>query len=164
MVIAILSKAEVCEILSEIPDPEIPVINIYEMGIIREVIFENDTCIVTITPTYTGCPAMSLIEDMIKETLKQHGIAQTRVNTTLSPPWSIDWMSDATKDKLLKYGIAPPVESSCNKCATCSCVEVSCPRCTSGDTELISQFGSTACKSLYKCNSCKEPFEYFKSH
>jgi ring-1,2-phenylacetyl-CoA epoxidase subunit PaaD len=164
MVTTMLSKEEVYKILSEIPDPEIPAINIYEMGIIRDVIFENDICNVTITPTYTGCPAMGLIEDMIKETLKQHGVAHTKVNTTYSPVWSTDWMSDATKDKLLKYGIAPPIESSCNKCAICSCVEVPCPRCNSANTELISQFGSTACKSLYKCNSCKEPFEYFKSH
>jgi ring-1,2-phenylacetyl-CoA epoxidase subunit PaaD len=164
MVTAILNKEEVYKILSEIPDPEIPVINIYEMGIIRDVVFKNETCIVTITPTYTGCPAMGLIEDMIKEKLKQHGIAQTKVNTIYSPVWSTDWMSEKTKDKLLKYGIAPPVESSCKKCSTCSCVEVACPQCKSKNTELISQFGSTACKSLYKCNSCKEPFEYFKSH
>ena len=107
---------------------------------------------------------MELIEDMIKEKLKQNGIVHTKVKMAYSLTWNTAWMSETTKDKLLKYGIAPPIESSCKKCTTCTCVEVFCPRCNSANTELISQFGSTACKSLYKCNSCKEPFEYFKSH
>ncbi|MGZ3867306.1 MAG: 1,2-phenylacetyl-CoA epoxidase subunit PaaD [Bacteroidia bacterium] len=164
MVTTQISKEKLFLALSEIPDPEIPVINIFEMGIIRDISFVGETCVVTITPTYTGCPAMQLIEDLVKEKLKENGIEQTIVKTVYNPAWTTDWMSPITKEKLRNYGIAPPVESSCNKCSSCSCVEVACPLCKSKNTELISQFGSTACKALYKCNSCKEPFEYFKSH
>lgn len=162
MVITKYDRTELISFLSQIPDPEIPVINIYEMGIIRDVTFEDDVCKVTITPTYTGCPAMKLIEDQIKETLNGQGITKVEVAMVYKPAWTTDWMTAETKEKLRKYGISPPVNSSCNKIVTSLQHAIHCPICNSQNTTLISKFGSTACKSLYRCNSCKEPFEYFK--
>ena len=153
---------EIETLLSSIPDPEIPVINIKELGILRNVNCENGHYTVTITPTYTACPAMGWIEDQIKEKLSASGITDVEVKTTYSPAWTTDWISETAKEKLKSYGIAPPMHSSCTKMFSRS--KVACPHCGSSDTDLISQFGSTACKSLLKCNSCKEPFEQFKCH
>ena len=148
--------------ISEIPDPEIPVITIKELGILRDVKWHEDLLVVTITPTYTGCPAMEMIESQIKENLAIHGYANVRVDLTYSPAWTTDWMSEVAKEKLRNYGISPPVHSSCFK--SFSALNIACPRCKSTHTRLISQFGSTACKALYQCEDCKEPFDHFKCH
>ena len=151
-----LSKEEIYSLLSEIPDPEIPVITIEELGILRNVELTSGGCDVTITPTYTGCPAMQMIEDEIKAILHSNGIDVVNVKITYSPAWTTDWLSPEAKLKLKKYGIAPPLASI----DTVSFIQ--CPNCNSFNTEIISDFGSTACKGLYRCNDCKEPFDYFK--
>lgn len=157
------SKEEIFKLLSEIPDPEIPVINIIELGILREVKFEGEECIVVITPTYTGCPAMRVIEDDIRAKLKEFGIEKVKVELVMSPAWTTDWISDTAKEKLRAYGIAPPQHSSVDKKVLLGKPrELKCPLCGSTHTEMISQFGSTACKALYRCLDCKEPFDYFK--
>jgi len=157
-----IDAQEIYSLVSEIPDPEIPVITIQELGILRKVEFVNKTCIVTITPTYTACPAMGLLESQIKEVLKQYNIADVEVQLTYSPAWTTDWMNESAKKKLKDYGIAPPQHSSCSKFFATETVQ--CPRCNSKNTEMISRYGSTACKALYKCLMCKEPFEHFKCH
>jgi len=138
------------ELLNTVPDPEIPVISVVELGVIREVKFENDSLNISITPTYSGCPAVKTFMDDIKTCLKENGINNFELKIVYSPAWTTDWMSDATKEKLRKYGIAPPSDT------------VICPQCNSENTTLISEFGATACKSLFKCDECLEPFEFFK--
>ncbi len=150
-------------LLASIPDPEIPVVNIVEMGMVRDVVIDSLGCEVILTPTYSGCPAMGIIEQDIKKLLADNHISPVTVKLVYSPAWTTDWMTDNVKEKLRKYGIAPPVHSSCN-ISFFALNEVSCPRCGAQDTDLISRFGATACKALYKCNKCKEPFEYFKCH
>ena len=149
--------------LSVIPDPEIPVVNIHEMGMLRDVVIGEKGCEVILTPTYTGCPAMGIIEQDIKMTLEANGISPVLVKLVYDPAWTTDWMSDVAKEKLRIYGIAPPLHSSCNQDVFKNNL-INCPRCESDDTVLMSRFGSTACKALYQCNNCKEPFEYFKCH
>lgn len=157
------SQEQIFKLLSEIPDPEIPVINIIELGILREVKFENELCIVVITPTYTGCPAMKVIDDDIRIKLKEIGIDKVKVELVLSPAWTTDWISDVAKEKLRAYGIAPPDHSSVDKKVLLGKArDLKCPLCGSIHTEMISQFGSTACKALFRCLDCKEPFDYFK--
>ncbi len=153
-----LSKEEIYSLLSEIPDPEIPVITIEELGILRKVELTSGGCDVTITPTYSGCPAMQMIEDDIKKILHAKGIGLVNVKMTYSPAWTTDWISSEAKLKLKKYGISPPLPSL----DTISFIQ--CPNCNSFNTEIISEFGSTACKGLYRCNDCKEAFDYFKVH
>lgn len=157
------TKLEIMGILSQIVDPEIPVVTIEEMGMLRDVNMTEAGCEVIITPTYSGCPAMGIIEADIKASLESHGIENVSVKTVYSPAWTTDWMSNLAKEKMKNYGIAPPLHSSCSL-DILSLNEVECPRCHSKDSTMISKFGSTACKSLFKCNSCKEPFEYFKCH
>ncbi|MEP7234401.1 MAG: 1,2-phenylacetyl-CoA epoxidase subunit PaaD [Ignavibacteriota bacterium] len=153
-----LSKEEIYSLLSSIPDPEIPVITIDELGILRNVEIASGICEVTITPTYTGCPAMQMIEDEIKTILTKAGIAEINVKTTYSPAWTTDWISDDAKLKLKSYGISPPSPTG-------STFEfIPCPNCDSLNTEILSNFGSTACKGMYRCNDCKETFDYFKPH
>ncbi len=154
---------KVFDLIADIPDPEIPVITIRDLGILRAVRIDGDEYIVTITPTYTACPAMGMIEDQIKEILSGHGIKNVRVELTYSPAWTTDWLSYEAKVKLKQYGIAPPNHSSCSHIFNIA-EKIACPRCNSMQTELISRFGSTACKALYKCNSCKETFDFFKCH
>ena len=163
MVNAHVNTANITNLIASIPDPEIPVISIKELGILRSVEFKDNVYLVTITPTYTACPAVPYIEDQIKEKLRQVGIQNVKVELTYTPAWTTDWITEEAKLKLKNYGIAPPIHSSCNKVYPQS-KHVACPRCSSIDTDLLSQFGSTACKALYKCNSCKEAFEYFKCH
>lgn len=154
---------EIWEILSEVPDPEIPVINVVEMGIVRDVEVRDDKVVVTITPTYSGCPAMKAIEDDITEVLREKKIASYEVKTVLSPPWTTDWMTEEAREKLRQTGIAPPEKDSADKGLLLGKVRtIKCPRCGSEHTHMISQFGSTACKALYKCEDCLEPFDYFK--
>lgn len=150
------------ELLSEIADPEIPVVSIREIGMLRDVKIDGNTCEVIITPTYTGCPAMGIIEADIKALLDSKGIPST-VKLVYNPAWTTDWITDEAKAKMRKYGIAPPEHSSCGNISVAE-QHIACPQCNSTDTEVISRFGATACKALYKCNSCKEPFEYFKCH
>ena len=157
------SKEEIFKLLSEIPDPEIPVINILELGVLRDVKLNGDEVIVDITPTYSGCPAMKMIEDDIGLKLKQNGIEKVKVNTIYSPAWTTDWLTDEAKEKLRKYGIAPPEKTLLDKNSLFG-KKKKCPHCGSEKTEMVSQFGSTACKALYKCSDCKEPFDYFKCH
>ena len=163
MVIRPHTKEEIFNILSVIPDPEIPVITIEEMGMLRDVRLTDKGYEVILTPTYTGCPAMGIIEQDIKMTLNKNGVSPVIVKLVYEPAWTTDWMSDKAKDKLRLYGIAPPMHSSCSQDVFSHNI-IKCPNCGSTDTVMLSRFGATACKSLYKCNDCKEPFEYFKCH
>jgi ring-1,2-phenylacetyl-CoA epoxidase subunit PaaD len=158
--------------LGEVPDPEIPVISVVDLGIVREVGFDGDTCVVTITPTYSGCPAMQVIAEDVEQALRARGLAHVRIATRLTPAWTTDWMSEAGKAALKGYGIAPPVQqvidiSGLSKGVKRHAIQqpdVACPHCGSMHTQLTSQFGSTPCKALYKCLDCREPFDYFKCH
>ena len=141
-------------ILEQIPDPEIPVISIRELGILRDVKIKQDTVVIVISPTYSGCPAMREIRQDINKILNAAGYHKVLVETQLSPAWTTDWITAEGAQKLHDYGIAPPQPN--NKGA------VNCPLCGSKNTGLISEFGSTPCKSLYKCQDCLEPFDYFK--
>lgn len=158
-----VTAAQIHQMLDEVADPEIPVLTIADLGIVREVsVTENSAVKVVITPTYSGCPAMNTIEKEIKEVLEKSGIS-VAVETRLSPPWTTDWMSENGKQKLEAYGIAPPQTGTVNKRTLFGAApQVRCPHCKSQSTQMISQFGSTACKALYKCNDCLEPFDYFK--
>ncbi len=150
-------------LLKEIPDPEIPAINIVEMGIVRDVEFIDDELVIKITPTYSGCPAMKAIEDDIVAELKSKGFENASVKKIYSPAWSTDWLTEEAKGKLKEYGIAPPegkAEDEFYRDIIAKPIE--CPYCDSRETKLTSQFGSTACKSLHYCNSCQQPFEHFK--
>lgn len=157
-----ITKEVIFNLLAGLCDPEIPVVTIEEMGMLRDAIVHDDRVDIIITPTYTGCPAMGIIEQDIITTLNNFGITQVNVKTIYSPAWTTDWMTDTTKEKLRQYGIAPP-SGTCSS-AFVSTPEVACPQCASTNTHLISQHGSTACKALYKCGDCQEPFDYFKCH
>ena len=163
MVTKVLTKSQVIDLLSAIPDPEIPVVNIKEMGMLRDVVITEDGYNVILTPTYTGCPAMAQIEQDILALLEREHVVPAKVTMVLDPAWTTDWMTDEAKEKLRNYGIAPPQHSTCNKGVFANNT-INCPLCNSSDTSLVSRFGSTPCKALYKCNSCLEPFEYFKCH
>lgn len=155
------TKESVYQLLEQISDPEIPVLTIIDLGIVRDVTFKGENDIqVDITPTYSGCPAMDMIANQIKVQLISNGFKNVEIQEVLSPAWTTDWMSGQGKQKLKEYGISPPSRllNAQNK------TEVICPRCDSTHTELISEFGSTACKSMYKCLDCLEPFDYFKCH
>jgi ring-1,2-phenylacetyl-CoA epoxidase subunit PaaD len=148
--------------LSEIPDPEIPVISLVDLGIIRDVTLCDGEIIVVITPTYTGCPATAVIQLEIQNELTRRGLKAFRLTTQLSPAWSSSWISDAGRQKLLDYGIVPPERSSTGCASVSEAAAIQCPRCKSSNTARVSQFGSTPCKALYKCEDCLEPFDYFK--
>ena len=173
--------AQIWAWLGAVPDPEIPVISIVDLGIVRDVrVADDGACDVTITPTYSGCPAMQVIADAITEALHAHGVAQVRLNNQISPAWTTDWMSEAGKAALKGYGIAPPAQqvidisglraggANAARAAVsrraAPVPTVACPHCGSQHTEITSQFGSTPCKALYKCLDCREPFDYFKCH
>ena len=141
---------QVWDILNQVPDPEIPVISIVELGVVREVKLENDCYIISITPTYSGCPAVKTFEDDIKISLIKNRITNFKINKVYAPAWTTDWMSKHTKEKLKKYGISPPSSQAV------------CPQCNSKNTSTMSEFGATACKSMHKCLDCLEPFEHFK--
>jgi ring-1,2-phenylacetyl-CoA epoxidase subunit PaaD len=142
-------KDRVLEILAQVPDPEIPAVSVVDLGIVRDV--TDDA--VTITPTYTGCPATLAIEADIRAALDRAGLSKLKIETTLAPPWTTDWITEEGHAKLRAYGIAPPKHSI-----------TQCPRCNSAHTEEISRFGSTPCKSLWRCLDCREPFDRFKCH
>lgn len=152
-------------ILEGVTDPEIPVLSITDLGIVRNVEAIDDTIIVTITPTYGGCPAMDMIAVNIKAAFQDEGHDNVVIKTVLYPPWTTDWLTETGMAKLLEYGIAPPMEKSTDKSfITNEYKAVACPRCQSYNTSLVSLFGSTACKAMYKCLDCLEPFDYFKCH
>lgn len=158
-----LTSAQAWGILNRVPDPEIPVISVTELGIVREVRADDDRVHVIVTPTYSGCPATEVIERSIREALTAAGATEVRVTTQLAPAWTTDWIEPAAQEKLRAYGIAPPGEKATAEAQPLQFVpRVACPRCGSADTERLSQFGATACKALYRCRACREPFEYFK--
>jgi ring-1,2-phenylacetyl-CoA epoxidase subunit PaaD len=167
---ALQTVEEVWRWLSEIPDPEIPVISLTDLGIIRDVRWDSDTLVVTVTPTYSGCPATGVINLDIERHLHDRGIANVRLERRLSPPWSTDWISAEAREKLRAYGIAPPIDGTAadgRVMARASSLaganmKVACPRCGLVNTEKVSQFGSTPCKASYRCKDCLEPFDYFK--
>jgi ring-1,2-phenylacetyl-CoA epoxidase subunit PaaD len=149
---------------ASVTDPEIPVLTIADLGVLREVVVRSDGGIdVAVTPTYSGCPAMNTIVFEVAVALDYAGFPGANVRTVLSPAWTTDWMSDAGRAKLRDYGIAPPVQASSRR-ALFGVERVECPQCGSGKTELLSEFGSTSCKALWRCKACREPFDYFKCH
>ena len=151
------------EAASQVVDPEIPVLTIADLGVLREVEVHDGRVEVAITPTYSGCPAMNVIALEIELALERAGIARPTVRTVLSPAWTTDWMSEDGRRKLKDYGIAPPLKGSGRR-ALFGAQTVACPQCGSDNTGLLSEFGSTSCKALWRCNSCREPFDYFKCH
>ena len=163
------SIAAVWAALEELADPEIPVVSLRELGILRDVRQGPDGLEVVITPTYSGCPAMGQIEDDVRSTLEKHGFSACVV-TQLAPAWTTDWMSEAGKEKLRAYGIAPPHQTPAGSNVVrfiskpALAETVACPHCGSANTVETSHFGSTACKALYKCRDCQEPFDYFKPY
>lgn len=164
---ALLARARAA--LDTVPDPEIPVVSIAELGILREVRLAEDGALeVTITPTYSGCPAMAQIAEDIDAALCAAQLTPHRLKTVLAPAWSTDWISEAAREKLRRYGIAPPGGSAPARATVHltrrSAETVPCPRCGSTHTAVLAQFGSTACKALYRCLDCKEPFDYFKPY
>jgi ring-1,2-phenylacetyl-CoA epoxidase subunit PaaD len=165
-----IQETEVRQILEIVMDPEVPVLSVVDLGIIRnvEIIQSSDGNIVrcTITPTYTGCPAMDVISMNIRFALLELGFKNIQIKTVLSPAWTTDWMTEEGKQKLKAYGIAPPnpQHTVCTPDAFQKEEAVQCPHCNLYHTTLISRFGSTACKALYKCEDCREPFDYFKCH
>ena len=154
-----ISVQNIWKILEQVSDPEVPVLSILDLGIIRDVKINGDEIEIIITPTYTGCPAMDMIAMNIKLALIENGYSNIKVTSILAPAWTTDWMSKAEKRKLKEYGIAAP-----DKKFMIAVDGVECPLCNSTNTKLISEFGSTACKALYQCNDCREPFDYFKCH
>lgn len=162
MVDQVALRERALAVLEGITDPEIPVLTIADLGIMRDVSVHGDAVQVTITPTYSGCPAMNMIRLDIETALARAGI-KASVHTRLSPAWTTDWLTDAARRKLAAFGIAPP-ERAASRRALFNREHKLCPRCGSADTELISEFGSTACKSLHRCRACREPFDAFKCH
>lgn len=158
--------------LADVPDPEIPVLSIVDLGIVRDVAFDaaraGGEWVVTITPTYSGCPATAVIAASIVDAMHAHGLVNVRLATQLSPPWTTDWLTAEGKRKLTEYGIAPPAHQVISFDAIGRAARVApdidCPRCGSKRTERVSEFGSTPCKAMYRCRDCLEPFDYFKPH
>ena len=148
--------------LDEVPDPEIPVISVTDLGIVRDVQWDDDTLVVTVTPTYSGCPAIRVINEDIEAHLHRQGIENVRLERRLSPAWTTAWLTESGREKLRQFGITPPVEGTAACGMSRATLTVKCPRCGSSDTEKVSQFGSTPCKASYRCKECLEPFDYFK--
>ena len=151
----VVSAAHIMDLLQEVPDPEIPAINLVELGVVRGVETQDGKPVVVVTPTYTGCPAKQLFVDLIREKLAANGLGDIQVEMRLFPVWTTDWLSEETKSKLMQTGISPPVQRH---------QAVECPRCGSHLTKPVSNYGSTPCQALYTCSSCLEPFSYFKCH
>src|SRR5204863_7699106 len=167
MVTALLSdddlRRRAWEAAAQVVDPEIPVLTIADLGVLRDVAVADGRVEVTITPTYSGCPAMNMIALEIELALERAGFGRPSVRTVLSPAWTTDWMSEAGRHKLRQYGIAPPRVVSGRR-ALFGVEQVACPQCGSEDTQVLSEFGSTSCKALWRCRRCREPFDYFKCH
>jgi ring-1,2-phenylacetyl-CoA epoxidase subunit PaaD len=166
MVSTAISIETIWAVLETVTDPEVPVLSILDLGIVRDVKIREDEVDIVITPTYSGCPAMDTISMMIRMELLSRGVSKVNISQRLSPAWTTDWMSEAGRTKLKVYGIAPPnmMQSVCEPKLFAAADAVQCPQCNSYHTKRLSEFGSTACKSLYQCEDCKEPFDYFKCH
>jgi ring-1,2-phenylacetyl-CoA epoxidase subunit PaaD len=156
-----VTKETILSWLDEVCDPEIPVLSLADLGVLRGVEYVNNEWRITITPTYSGCPAMKTMEDDILLKLKEHGI-QAKVDLVLSPAWTTDWLSESGREKLRIFGIAPPEDEVDKSVLFSKPTIVPCPKCGSRETKMVSQFGSTACKAHYQCLSCLEPYDYFK--
>jgi len=161
-----ISTKEIWKLLENVNDPEVPVLSVIDLGIVRDVKITDDEIEIIITPTYSGCPAMDVISMNIKMILLEHGFKKIKITSILSPAWTTDWMSEHGKEKLKAFGIAPPTtkQQVCHTELFHEEEAIQCPHCNSYNTKLVSQFGSTACKALYVCENCKEPFDYFKCH
>ncbi len=164
-------RSYIIQILEEVPDPEVPVLSVIDLGIVREIIIPTPPSgghgvEILVTPTYSGCPAIDMMKMGIRMALLQHGFTDSKITQVLSPAWTTDWISEKGREKLKAYGIAPPyyTQSVCTIDSFQEEEAIQCPLCNSYHTRLVSQFGSTACKALYQCNDCKEPFDYFKCH
>jgi len=150
---------EIWRLLSEIPDPEVPVLTITDLGMVRSVAPQGDGWEIGFTPTYSGCPATEHLLGAIRDVMTEHGFTPVNIVLQLDPAWTTDWMNADARERLRQYGISPPQAHACHASVP---EDVVCPRCGSTHTSLISEFGSTACKALYRCDSCREPFDYFK--
>jgi ring-1,2-phenylacetyl-CoA epoxidase subunit PaaD len=161
---ALPSRDELFELLGTVMDPEVPVLSVVELGIVRDAVATDEGVTITITPTYSGCPAMREIESSVRRAVEEQGFGPVEIRTTYSPAWTTDWMSEGAREKLESYGIAPPQRTS-NELVPLMrrAASVRCPYCKSMRTELKSAFGSTACKSIWVCNDCRQPFEEFKA-
>ena len=157
-----VNESNIWELLEDVYDPEVPVLSIVDLGIVRDVKVIKNHVTITITPTYTGCPAMGTIEKDIIDKLQEEAITSYEIHTSIAPAWTTDWMSERGKKKLKDYGIAPPQDEVDKSVLFADPLVVPCPVCDSSDTKLVSQFGSTACKAHYQCKKCREPFDYFK--
>ncbi|GIW28593.1 MAG: phenylacetate-CoA oxygenase subunit PaaJ [Meiothermus sp.] len=161
---ALPSTEQVWKALAQIPDPEIPVINVVEMGIVRDVEIEGNKATITMTPTFSGCPALHLIREQLERTARALGFDPVEVKTVLSPAWSTDWISPEAKERLRQYGIAPPKPKGAQDfLIELEAAPTPCPRCGSLNTSVKNTFGPTLCKAIYVCNNCQEPFESFKT-
>jgi ring-1,2-phenylacetyl-CoA epoxidase subunit PaaD len=160
-----VTRDQVLAILSSVRDPEVPVLSVIDLGIVRDILIDDDAVTVKITPTYSGCPALQTIEENIAAALRDKGVPNATIKTVYSPAWTTDWMSEDGKRKLKEYGIAPPGKAETDTLVSLrrKPESIQCPFCDSKQTSLTSQFGSTACKALYFCQSCKQPFEHFKA-
>ena len=158
------ARTRAWQVAAAVPDPEVPVLTIEDLGVLRDVVVEGGRVTVTITPTYSGCPAMDAIRDDVVLALTAAGFAHVDVRLVLAPAWTTDWMTDAGKRKLVDYGIAPPTGRAAVRGPIPVRLSVRCPRCGSLDTREVARFGSTACKALYECRACLEPFDHFKAH
>lgn len=161
-----ITEKEVMAILETVPDPEIPVISIVDLGIVRRVSVESGIIEIDLSPTYSGCPALDVIPVLVQEALAKHDILNAKIKNVIAPAWTTDWISEDGKKKLNAFGIAPPVAKLSDPLSQIPIEEkiVPCPRCGSKNTSLVSRFGSTPCKAAYKCDDCLDPFDYFKCH
>jgi ring-1,2-phenylacetyl-CoA epoxidase subunit PaaD len=157
-----LSREQIWRALDAVKDPEIPIVSICELGIVRDVRIENSSASITITPTYSGCPATEAIEAAIRDVLMDGGASSISIERQLTPPWTSDWIAPRAAEKLRAFGVAPPGPVRDRQTVRFVQPTPSCPRCGSKRTLRLSEFGSTACKALYRCEECKEPFDYFK--
>jgi ring-1,2-phenylacetyl-CoA epoxidase subunit PaaD len=160
-----LSRDEIYNVLQTVPDPEVPVISVVELGVVRDVLIDGEAVTVIMTPTYSGCPAMKEMEADMRTALAGAGVANVEVRTVLSPAWTTDWIGPEAREKLRAYGIAPPGKAEAQGLVmlTRARPPVPCPFCGATDTRLQSEFGSTACKAIHVCNSCRQPFDEFKA-
>ena len=160
----VTTASQVREVLAQVHDPEIPVLTIEDLGVLRDVTVDGSRVVVTITPTYSGCPAMDEILADIRSALSAHGEHDVEVRTVLAPAWTTDWMSAEGRRKLQEFGIAPPTPVAAGAVLVQLRPRICCPQCGSGDTEEMARFASTSCKSMWRCRSCREPFDHFKAH
>lgn len=167
----VITEQAIWDLLETVPDPEVPVLSVVDLGVVRGIALSDTSTpqkeiavTITITPTYSGCPAMDMISMGIRMKLLEAGLKHINIEQQLSPAWTTDWISESGKQKLKDYGIAPPLSNAIVNELFGEEHKIQCPQCNSYHTELVSQFGSTACKALYRCLDCKEPFDYFKCH